>query len=420
MSRNDFMKKYILPFIIFISSHQLNAQWITLSTGTNEQLNKIHFIDQNTGFIAGNTGVILKTINGGSNWITLNQVTADLFAIYFFNENSGIVTGANGLILKTTNGGSNWNTIPSGSTDLLLSISFYDSIGIIGGTSQSILRSSDSGDSWTDIKSGFFGGGYRGAYMLNSSTGFVAGVNAIFAPLVGKTTNGGLNWNYVTFYVNNNEATLQDIHFIDENTGVTVSSIFDGTGGISRSINGGQNWTHLQFGEALYGVDFPNSQTGFAVGLNGLALKTENGGVTWMAMNSNTSSNLRDVSFVDINTGYAAGTNGTVIKTTSGGVLNVQTISNIIPEKFELHQNYPNPFNPTTNIKFSLPNTKYTILKVFDITGKEIATLVKEILQGGEYNYEFRISNYDLPSGVYFYQLKSGNFNQTRKMIIIK
>jgi photosystem II stability/assembly factor-like uncharacterized protein len=414
------MKLIILIFAFLSFSAKLSSQWITLSTGTTGQLNKLHFIDPNTGYIAGNKGIIIKTTDGGSNWISLNSnTTGDLYSVHFFDANSGIVTGDDGLILKTTNGGTNWSSVPSGLDDVLYSISFSGAIGIIGGTSQAILKTTNSGDSWSIIKSGFFGGGYRAASMVNSSTGYVAGVNSIFAPLVGKTTNGGSNWNYVTFYVNSSEATLQDIHFIDGNTGMAVSAVFDGTGGISRTTNGGQNWSHQTFNVFLLGIDFPSAVTGYAVGFSGLALKTENAGSSWTILNTNTSEILRDVFFTDDYTGYAAGDNGTVIRTTSGGVLNIQTISDIIPEKFELHQNYPNPFNPATNIKFSLPTAQYTILKIFDINGREIATLVNEILQAGEYNYEFQITNYDLSSGIYFYQLKSGNFIKTRKMILL-
>jgi hypothetical protein len=94
-----------------------------------------------------------------------------------------------------------------------------------------------------------------------------------------------------------------------------------------------------------------------------------------------------------------------------------------IPNEFKLFQNYPNPFNPSTKIKFELPLSKGGLkgvvsLKVYDILGKEIQTLVNEQLQPGTYEVEFDGSN--LPSGIYFYKLSTGNFTETNKMLLIK
>ena len=103
---------------------------------------------------------------------------------------------------------------------------------------------------------------------------------------------------------------------------------------------------------------------------------------------------------------------------------------------FELHQNYPNPFNPTTTLSFVIGHRSFVNLKVFDILGNEIATLVNQDLSAGEYEVEFSAKGgsasggnaYGLPSGVYFYQLKAGDPStssgqamiQTKKMVIIK
>jgi hypothetical protein len=88
------------------------------------------------------------------------------------------------------------------------------------------------------------------------------------------------------------------------------------------------------------------------------------------------------------------------------------------PLTFKLEQNYPNPFNPSTTIKYSIPNEGRVSLTVFNLLGEEVTTLVNEEQSAGNYKVEFNISS--LPSGVYFYQLRAGEFNQTRKMILIK
>ncbi|RKY91854.1 MAG: hypothetical protein DRQ01_07045 [Ignavibacteriae bacterium] len=92
--------------------------------------------------------------------------------------------------------------------------------------------------------------------------------------------------------------------------------------------------------------------------------------------------------------------------------------NNAIPNTFELHQNYPNPFNPSTTISYSVPEIEFVTLKVYDVLGKEVATLINEEKQAGSYEVEFGAQN--LSSGIYFYKLQAGSFVETRKMILLK
>ena len=86
--------------------------------------------------------------------------------------------------------------------------------------------------------------------------------------------------------------------------------------------------------------------------------------------------------------------------------------------QYRLEQNYPNPFNPVTKITYSIPMTQYTILKVYNVLGKEVKTLINEIKPAGFYEVEFDGS--ELASGIYFYKLESGNFIQTKRMVLLK
>ena len=97
-----------------------------------------------------------------------------------------------------------------------------------------------------------------------------------------------------------------------------------------------------------------------------------------------------------------------------------QTIKAIVeaPTKFKLAQNYPNPFNPSTSIKYAISSRQFVSLKVYDVLGNEVATLVNEIKKPGYYEVNFNASN--LASGVYFYRLASGSFVSTRKMLLLK
>ncbi|MEJ2615268.1 MAG: T9SS type A sorting domain-containing protein [Ignavibacteriaceae bacterium] len=85
---------------------------------------------------------------------------------------------------------------------------------------------------------------------------------------------------------------------------------------------------------------------------------------------------------------------------------------------FKLEQNYPNPFNPTTSIKYSIASRQFVELKIFNVLGQEIQTLINEEKSAGSYQIEFNAA--DLSSGVYFYRIHAGSFNQVRKMLLIK
>ena len=99
-------------------------------------------------------------------------------------------------------------------------------------------------------------------------------------------------------------------------------------------------------------------------------------------------------------------------------VVSVELNQSEIPTTFNLEQNYPNPFNPSTNIQFSIPQTSYVTLEVFNLVGERVGMPVSEELGVGTYEVEFNATT--LPSGIYFYQLQTPNFTQTKKMILLK
>jgi len=100
----------------------------------------------------------------------------------------------------------------------------------------------------------------------------------------------------------------------------------------------------------------------------------------------------------------------------------IGSISNEIPIKFRLSQNYPNPFNPSTSIQYAVSSRQFVSIKVYDVLGNEIATLVNEEKPAGTYEVEFSTIGgaTDLPSGIYFYRLQAGSFIETKKMVILK
>jgi hypothetical protein len=169
-----------------------------------------------------------------------------------------------------------------------------------------------------------------------------------------------------------------------------LNGVFCGTNsfGIFTSTNLGSSWT--------------NNSTGIPFYFNG---------------NRNVYSTISGFAFDESGFIYASTTEDGLFKSNASTV-SVSNISGSVPDKFSLNQNYPNPFNPSTNIEFGLPRRSQVKLRVFDITGREVAAPVDQVLDAGNYKIFFDAGN--LTSGVYFYRLQTDSFVETRKMIIVK
>jgi len=114
---------------------------------------------------------------------------------------------------------------------------------------------------------------------------------------------------------------------------------------------------------------------------------------------------------------FAALSDGTVVGF-STVTSNEANNNNIVPVEYGLQQNYPNPFNPSTNIQFSIPEQQLVQLKVYNVIGQEVATLVNDVMNQGNYSVAFNADNFS--SGVYFYKLETGKFSEVKKMILAK
>ena len=152
-------------------------------------------------------------------------------------------------------------------------------------------------------------------------------------------------------------------------------------------------------------------------GLSGSKLYSSGSGLT--AGSSNGGEELVTMSVDAANTlhGFGVGNNGNIIKYV------YQKPSNVPPEpgkisSFYLSQNYPNPFNPATTINYQIPELNFVTIKIYDVLGKEAATLVNEEKPAGNYQIEFNGAN--LPSGIYFYRIQAYDYVETRKMVLLK
>ncbi len=414
------IKSKLLCFLLFLMMHQIclsQTGWISQVSGTSEHLQSVCFVNDMTGWVVGYAGKILKTTNGGTNWISQTSPTSNsLLSVYFVSSSVGWAVGALGVIIATGNGGTTWAIQPSGITSALNSVCFISSsTGWAVGEYMTVLKTSNSGTNWIPLLSSDLA--IISVFFNSSLVGYIAGNGFLY-----KTTNGGLNW---TAPVSNPAWAIYSVHFPP---GITTTGYAVGMGSpsppILKSTDSGNNWAiqPVPLGNALTSVYFTNVSTGWAAGWIGTIMYTSNGGTNWSDQTSNTSNSLRSIYFVNSLTGWTVGDLGTILKTTSGGITGVNRISNEIPSRYSLSQNYPNPFNPKSKIKYQIANTQIknqnVKLVIYNSLGEEMEILVDQIQQPGIYEVEFDGSK--LSSGVYYYKITTGEFIETKKMLMIK
>lgn len=383
-----------------------NAQgWTTQTTGRRDILFGVSFVDALTGTAVGESGTILRTTNGGATWTSqISSATDLLLAVTFANTNTGSVVGSRGTILRTTNDGATWTSQMSGTTNDLWGVSFVDANkGIVVGWG-SLLRTSNGGLTWTQASG--INELLTGVSMVNGNIATATG----FGGVILRTTDGGITWNYQG---SGTKAWLTGVSFIDANTGTVVGK--EGT--ILRTTNGGATWIKQSSGTSnwLYRVSFVDASNGTIIGDNGTILRTTNGGATWTSQASGTSNWIFGISSAGGAT-TVVGDFGMILR--SAGPTFVDQTGSEIPTTYLLRQNYPNPFNPATTIEFSLPKQSMVVLTIYNVLGTQIDVLLNEHLPAGQ--YRTRWSPRDLPSGVYFYQLRADNFSDTKKILLLR
>lgn len=418
------MKTLIQTLFFFSLTSQICfTQWYPQYGDTTASLYSVHFIDEFNGWSVGHEccgmeSSILYTTDGGARWLSKKYGFTNWFnCVYFSNVNYGWIVGDSGQIFHTTNGGANWNTQTSGVMYTLFDMSFGDpNTGwIVGGNSfvgKTILHTTNAGSTWTiqindtiHPRVQFTGVSFPDVY----NGWAVGGVGKIV-----HTTNGGITW---IDQASGTTLWLNDVCFVDSNNGWAVGD----SGKILYTTNSGIEWNNQtsSLTSKLYKVCFNNAELGWIVGGDNTILNTTDGGTTWVTQVTNANYGFSDVFFVDANTGWAVGDYGTILHTTNGGVSFVEEEQfDEIPMEFLLSQNYPNPFNPSTRIKYQVSSISRAYLVVYDVLGNEIEILVNEEKPVGIYEVTWYAE--DLPSGVYFYQLRTGEFIETKKMILLR
>jgi photosystem II stability/assembly factor-like uncharacterized protein len=411
---------YILLVLITIGTTcDLLGQWIVQSSGTTVRLADVAMLDSTTAICVGDSGRILKTTNAGLTWLTKFAGIQRWNEVASLDQNRGLVVGNGMAAASTTDGGESWTSWSQTGVPNLLTVAVIGMTNIFMGTDSGVVMYSyDEGTTWGQSRltthriNSIFGSRGGGPTEIYAATPYRAY----------RTTSLGSSWTFQTLPIaipygealRGTFAPDGPAYIVGYEAPIWVAPF------ILRRRPTDTAWTRSGGPELgiLRDVCAPTSQLAFACGSNGLVLKTINGGNTWDSVGSGTRRNLNAINFVNERCGFAVGDSGTILFTPNGGLTAVNDPA-ATPERFELFQNFPNPFNPETRIQFALQKTIFVTLKVHDLLGEEVSTLVNEEKPPGMYDVTWHADG-RLASGVYFYKLVAGGFLQTRKLLLLR
>ena len=357
------MKRIFTLFFVVLSvvfamnlNAQVNQDWKWSHPGPQgNQLRWVKMIDSVNFYACGNTGTFMKSSNAGANWTVYTNAGGwlpsfmgegrNLMNCWFFNLNTGVVCGYTGWIARTTNAGVSWDSIGIPTVNSMYGLHFVNNtVGYASGAGGRVLKTTNAGLNWDSIPTGVALANYN-IYALDTNIIYVA--STVPSPLTGnvmKTTNGGINW---VIYNSGTAFTINDINFIDANTGMICGS----SGNIKVTTNGGVNWTSVNSPStsAMYGLHstLTPTPTFYVVGDSYGIYKTEDYGANWTLLSFNdpnmTLSSTHYSVDVSGNRVLAVGAYGSIQKSTNAGA-NFTTLSHWISSstKYDVWSQYNN------------------------------------------------------------------------------
>ncbi len=407
----------------------LTGTWTEQASGLTTALNSISAVNDDIAWACGDGGKVLRTTNKGVTWTNVSSnisATNPLYDIFAWDANLAITTasptaGGSVTIYKTTNGGANWTT----GLSYTGSVAFGDDlwmtdpnngyyIGDPQGGNWHLLKTTNGGDNWvtwatipTANTNGTFnhGGTFKNGQVWFSPNG---------DGVIQYTSNMGANWSTQTIPL----TWLATIFFVNSTKGMAGG--YSTSPGIIKTTNRGANWATITSPFATGTISgITGIGTQWWAALQGTTISySSNDGANWATQYTSPAGSWYHI--VKARNGltiWAVRSNGGISRYGTP-IVGVTPISNETPTSYKLSQNYPNPFNPVTKIEFAIPKQGLVTLKIFDILGREVTTLVNEVKIPGNYSIDFDASR--LSSGTYFYKLSAGNFIETKKMLLIK
>lgn len=391
-----YMKKVSLISIAILTVASVNAQnWTSMNSGSTSNLRGVHFPTTMIGYAVGNDGAILKSTDQGVTWSgTTNEYPGYWFwDVHFTNENVGYVVGetnpqtnpsGNGIILKTTDGGANWMSMFSGNPDPIRDLFVLDenTLFACGGaemTTTYVLKSIDAGATWNATGASYSDAIMGGMYFLDANTGFMGLYESVFGTvnptsMTWLETSDGSNFN-TTVIPNSISYWNFATDFVTTTIGYSTRSTYSGIDSVyvKKTIDGGVTWLESAIQNylgSIYSIDFIIANIGYGVGgtgLNSSIFRTDDGGNTWISEEAGTTEELHGTYFFDENVGISVGNNGTIIKREPDNVGTDDISSMLISTSV-----YPNPTSGSSVMEVEINESMRVKVLMVSIEGKQI------------------------------------------------
>ncbi len=405
------MHRLIILYLLFTSlTGAQSITWVFSGTGmagdvaelASSSTGELYAVTYSEGFC--------KSLNSGINWTSSNSGLSDLSCRSIAVAPNGYlyIGTLSGILFKSSDGGDNWNELDNLNFLEIRSVRVAPNGFIYYGTfGGRFVRSTDNATNWSVL------------YTFPSGI-LCMEINSYGHILIGTESNG-------YFYSYDNGNTWAD--GFNWNTRVTAVG-FDNDYAFISLRESPNSFSRCYYTATLSGelqiLDGPDEYTNvFAFNsLNHIFIGTDNGVYRVKELQGNLenvssgmTSSPETYAMLKLSGDYLLAGGTSVWRTENSTITNVNIGESII-ESFDIFQNYPNPFNPTTTIKYRVSELSYLTIKVYDVLGNEISTIVNEEKPAGEYVVEF--GGDGLTSGIYFYQLRAGDYTDTKKMILLR
>ncbi|GAA4269854.1 YCF48-related protein [Hyunsoonleella aestuarii] len=417
---------YIIPLLCFIGNTQATWQNIpnSLTNQSNQRFDDVFFINENIGWAAnGAYAAVYKTINGGLSWteqLTETQLGGNYYFrnIEFLNENIGFLGTLNNELLKTIDGGSNWSVV-SNITPIPPAICGIETSGdstVYGCGAYFapafVIKSTDNGNTWQYLDMSSYANALVEVVFLNENTGFVSGRNDN-GGIILKTTDGGTSWSEL-YNTNTPGEYVWKMQVLENNNDVifgAVSSVYPNNGSLIKTTDAGLNWSSFDAPETdIQAVGFINENKGWMGGHTTGFYETNNGGLSWT--NLNIGNNLNRIFIINSSLAFAGGTS--LYKYTEE-TLNLEYSNEEKRNQLNLTL-MQNPVKTLLEFTIEFPFHDNLLIELYDIDGKFIKQLTRDRLST-KTTKQYSFSVEDLNSGTYLLNLHSNTGRQFIKFI---
>ncbi len=402
---------WIFLFLLFQLTSS-KAQWIQAESKINSNIATVW--NNGSLLFAGTTTGIYISSNNGLNWVQSNKGLIDGVSVYCFAQKGiNIFAGSSDGLFRSSDNGKTWKDVSGSISIRLIQAILINGEQIFAGTRDGGLwLSTNDGDTWNEYDYGLVNGAIESLCKIDNT--LIAGTE--WSGVYISTNNGAVWWQSNSGLPE--KSVVHSLYIYKQNVYAGIINK-----GVYRSTDKGNLWKLLTEGlpTNVHSSSFTSSgEYLFAATPNGVYI-SPNKGDSWKSSNNGLPANV-GVSSLEISGNYifAAVDIGVIYKRLLSEVLTDVATEKILPDDFMLWQNYPNPFNPLTVINYQIPVEEHVLLKVYDILGREVATLVNEIKQTGKYSCSFSNPPSLIASSIYVYTIKAGSFYQSKKMILIK